>query len=406
MSSLTVMFLTDYLKHMGGAERNLYVLAKGLRDRGHEVIICCLQGGALSKKMQHEGFYVENFDLTKTYDFEGLKAILKMMKIATQRVSVIVSYHDSSDYLGLLIAILARVPIVSSRRDMGFKLKRRHIWLYRSMNRFFDCIATVSFAVKQVVVKTQWANPSSIIVIPNGVHSFSDINSHSDRLSDIELDTGCLNICCLGNIRSIKGQKDLVDAADLVARHFPSARFFLAGKCDVDKSYYADIQRRVREFGLEKIVKFTGEIAPSHIPSVLASMDISVLPSLSEGMSNTLLESMSAGKPVVATAVGGNPELVEDGKTGYLVPPGDPHSMAEALLRLLANPQLRHEMGLRGKYRAESLFSVKKMVERYDNLLQDVCMTRGHRWQNLLFRHTRGVLQNPNHNDKSKFSYN
>jgi glycosyltransferase involved in cell wall biosynthesis len=120
-----------------------------------------------------------------------------------------------------------------------------------------------------------------------------------------------------------------------------------------------------------------GEIAPSHTPSLLASMDISVLPSLSEGMSNTLLESMSAGKPVVATSVGGNPELVEDGKTGYLVPPGDPHSMAEALLRLLVSPELRREMGLRAKYRAESLFSVTKMVERYDNLLQDVCLKQG-----------------------------
>jgi glycosyltransferase involved in cell wall biosynthesis len=391
VSPLTVMFLTDFLKYMGGAERNLYVLARGLRDRGHKVIICCLQGGALSKKMQHEGFYVEELNLTKIYDFKGLKALLRMSKIATQRVSVIMSYHDSSDYLGLLIAILARVPIVSSRRDMGFKLKPRHIWLYRLINRFFDQIATVSSAVKQVVVKTQWAKPSNIMVIPNGVDSFPNSDGSLAKLSGIEFDAGCLNICCLANIRSIKGQKDFIGAAGLVIRRFPSARFFLAGKCDVDKSYYADVRRGVRELGLEKVVKFTGEIAPSHVPSVLASMDISVLSSLSEGMSNTLLESMSAGKPVVATAVGGNPELVEDGKTGYLVPPGDPHSMAEALLRLLANPELRHEMGLRGKSRAESQFNVTKMVERYDNLLQDVCLRRKHRWRNLPFRHSTSI---------------
>ena len=377
------MFLTDFLKHMGGAERNLYVLARGLRDRGHKVIICCLQGGALSKKMQHEGFYVEELNLTKIYDFRGLKALLRMSKIATQeRVSVIISYHDSSDYLGLLIAILARVPIVSSRRDMGFKLKPRHIRLYRLINRFFDQIATVSSAVKQVVVQTQWAKPSNIMVIPNGVDSFPNSDGSLAKLSGIEFDAGCLNICCLANIRSIKGQKDLIDAAGLVMRRFPSARFFLAGKCDVDKSYYADVQRRVRELGLVRVVKFTGEIAPSHVPSVLASMDISVLSSLSEGMSNTLLESMSAGKPVVATAVGGNPELVEDGKTGYLVPPGDPHSMAEALLRLLANPELRHEMGLRGKSRAESQFNVTMMVERYEDLFQSVCVRKKLvRWQ-------------------------
>jgi glycosyltransferase involved in cell wall biosynthesis len=233
-------------------------------------------------------------------------------------------------------------------------------------------------------------------VIPNGVASFPNTDGFLAKLNGIEFDVECLNICCLGNIRSIKGQKDLVEAAGLVARCFPSARFFLAGKYDVDKSYYADIERRVRELGLEKVVQFTGEIAPSHVPPVLASMDISVLPSLSEGMSNTLLESMSAGKPVVATAVGGNPELVEDGKTGYLVPPGDPNAMAERLLNLLANPELRREMGLRGKHRAESLFGVRKMVGRYDNLLQDVCTMRGHRWRNSLLRYTRGIHQKSN----------
>lgn len=382
-SPLTLMFLTDLLAHMGGAERNLYVLARGLRARGHRVIICCLQGGELSEKMQHEGFHVEELNLTRIYDFRGLKALLKMIRIAWQeKVSVIMTYHDSSDYMGLLIAILARVPIVSSRRDMGFKLKPRHIWMYRLINRFFDQIATVSSAVKEAIVNTQWAIPSDIVVIPNGVHSFPSTNGSLDRLSGMEFDAGCLNICCLANIRPIKGQKDLVDAAGLVVRRFPSARFFLAGKRDADKSYCADVQRRVRELGLEKVVKFTGELAPSHVPSLLASMDISVLSSFSEGMSNTLLESMSMGKPVVATAVGGNPELVEDGKTGYLVPPGDPNAMAEALLKLLANPGLRHEMGLRARFRVESEFNVVRMVERYEDLFQSVCMRKKLvRWQ-------------------------
>jgi glycosyltransferase involved in cell wall biosynthesis len=346
--------------------------------------------------MHDEGFYVEEFNLKKIYDLEGLKAIFKMIKIARQRISVLISYHDSSDFMGFLVSILAGIPIVSNRRDMGFKLKPRHIWLYRFINRSFDQITTVSSAVKEVVVKTQWAKPSSVIVIPNGVDSFPDGDRSLEKLCGIEFDAGCLNICCLGNIRSIKGQKDLVDAAALVIRRFPSVRFFFVGKCDVDRSYYDSIERRVKKLGLEKVVQFTGEISPSHIPWVLASMDISVLPSLSEGMSNTLLESMSAGKPVVATAVGGNPELVQHGKTGYLVPPGDPKSMAEALLRLLANPGLRHEMGLEGRYRAQSMFSATKMVDRYDNLLKHVCLMRGHTWRDLSFRPTKGTLQKSN----------
>jgi glycosyltransferase involved in cell wall biosynthesis len=167
--------------------------------------------------MQHEGFCVKDLNLTKIYDLKGLKALFEMFKSAIQeRVSIIISYHDSSDYVGLLISALARVPIVSSRRDMGFKLKTRHIWLYRLVNRFFDKIATVSSAVKDVIVKTQWAKPSNIIVIPNGVASFphADADASLAKLNGEEFGAECLGICCLGNIRSIKGQKDLVDAAE------------------------------------------------------------------------------------------------------------------------------------------------------------------------------------------------
>ena len=348
MKPLTVMFLIDLFAKMGGAERNLCLLARGLRERGHKVIICCLKGGELSEKMRSEGFYVENLSVIRIYDFRGLRALFKLAKIARrERVSAIVSYHESSDYLGLLVAALARVPIISSRRDMGFSLKPRHIWLYRLINGFFDLIVAVSAAAREQIVKTQGVEPSDLLVINNGVDLSPNSDQPTEVTPDIEVEDSCVNICCLANIRPIKAQKDLVEAAGLVASKFPSARFFLVGNHDIDKKYYADLQRRVTELELEKAIKFTGELSPSQVAPLLASMDISVLSSLSEGMSNALLESMALEKPIVATAVGGNPELVEHGGNGYLVPPGDPGSMAEALLELLARPRLR-----RGHYRS------------------------------------------------------
>jgi glycosyltransferase involved in cell wall biosynthesis len=371
------MILIDILRDFGGAERSVYLLAKGLRGRGHRVIICCLKGGYVSEKMRQDGFDVKNLNVTKIYGPNGIKGLFRAVTIARkERALAIISYHESSDFLGVLVAFLARIPVLSSRRDMGFKLRHRHVWVYRIINRFFDHIITVSSAVKEVVLKTQWARPSDVTVIHNGVPLSSNSGKASDRVNLAGFDPGHLNICCVANIRPIKGQAYLISAASLVVKRFRNVRFFLIGRTDLDKAYYAKLQSQVRELRLEKVVKFTGELPASCVPSLVASMDISVLPSLSEGMSNTVLESMSAGKPIVATAVGGNPEVVEHGKTGYLVPPRDPRSMAKALLKLLANPKLRDEMGMRGRSRAESEFSVTAMVEDYENLLQYVCLTR------------------------------
>jgi glycosyltransferase involved in cell wall biosynthesis/peptidoglycan/xylan/chitin deacetylase (PgdA/CDA1 family) len=377
MKPLTVMFLIDVFSTMGGAERNLCLLANGLREKGHRVIICCLKGGELSEKMRSEGFHVENLRVTRIYDLRGLSALFKLVKIARgEEVAAIISYHESSDYLGLLAAALARVPIISSRRDMGFSLKPRHIWLYRLTNGLFDLIVAVSSAVKEQIVKTQGAKPSDFVVVYNGVNVSPNGDEPLKVESGIEFEDESLNVCCLANVRPIKGQKDLVEAARLVANEFPSVRFFLVGNHDIEKQYYADLQRRLTELGLDQVVKFTGELPPSQVVRLLGSMDISVLSSLSEGMSNALLESMAAEKPVVATAVGGNPELVQHGKTGYLVPPSDPDSMAAALLKLLTEPELRREMGANGRARVESEFSVAGMVARYEDLLHYVCLKR------------------------------
>lgn len=386
---MTVMLLTDMLGPIGGAERSLYLLARGLRERGHRIIICCLEGGDVSTQMRNEAFRVEDLGMKRIYGLKGVKSFFKLIKIAIkENVYVILSYHESSDYMGVFLSLLTRIPIISSRRDMGFKLKPRHVWLYRLLNHFLDGIAAVSEAVKKSVVKTQWVKQSKITVIYNGVDSFSSSFQKAlnlrGKLPSIEVNDRSVNVCCVANIRPIKGQRYLIDAARLVANRFPRVRFYLVGKHYIDKNYYAEILAKVQHKKLKNVVKFTGGFPPSLIPVLLNSMDVLVLPSLSEGMSNVLLESMNAGVPVVATSVGGNPEVVEDGKTGFLVPPRNPHSIAEALLKLLSNPELRSDMGMRGRSRVESEFGLNRMVERYEDLLQYVILRRKiGRWPDL-----------------------
>ena len=333
-------------------------------------------GGPLVDFLRQEGYKVENLDVTRIYNTKGIIALKRLIGIVkSEKISVLLTYHESSDYLGAIVGLLTGIPVVSSRRDMGYKLKRRHVWIYRCINPIFSHIVTVSHAVRQRVMETQWIASSRIRVIHNGI-ALGNIDLKGLTGPRSAVDSSFLpesrkevSVCCLANLRPIKGHHHLIESMVLVLREFPKTKFLFAGNFDGDADYHKSIVAQVELLGLREQLLFLGEIDPGETRRLLAGCDISVLPSLTEGLSNTILESMAAGLPVVATAVGGNPELIIDGETGYLVPPADPRAMADALLRLIRNPQLRREMGCRGRERVEEHFSLHAMVQKYEDVL-------------------------------------
>jgi len=372
-SSNGILLLTDLLWKMGGAERSLCLLADSLRNNEKKVVICCLMGGPLVDLLRHEGYKVVDLNVTKIYNTKGIIALRRLKGIVkSEKISVLLTYHESSDYLGAIVGLLAGIPVVSSRRDMGYKLKRRHVWLYRCINPFFSHIVTVSDAVRHRLVETQRVALSRVSVIHNGI-TFGNIDvkvltgsMSAAKSSSVEKE---VTVCCLANLRPIKGQDHLVESAAMVLREFQHARFLLVGGYDGNLDYQSSIVARIEHLGLADRILLLGAIEPSDTIRFLAGCDISVLPSLTEGLSNSILESMAAGLPVVATKVGGNPELVIDGETGYLVPPADPEAMADALLRLIRDPQLRREFGRRGRERVKEHFSLQVMVQKYEDVL-------------------------------------
>ncbi|HKN47018.1 MAG TPA: glycosyltransferase, partial [Candidatus Polarisedimenticolia bacterium] len=163
-------------------------------------------------------------------------------------------------------------------------------------------------------------------------------------------------------------------AAAIVAARSPSVRFLIVGDRLIlkDGAIVGDVERReslenrARRLGLEGRVVFTG--FRLDVPELLAEVAVSVLPSLSEGLPNAVLESMAACVPVVATRVGGVPEAVEDGASGILVPPGDGAALARAIGMLLEKPDLARRLGRAGRERAEGNFSLDRMVRRTQGL--------------------------------------
>jgi sugar transferase (PEP-CTERM/EpsH1 system associated) len=208
--------------------------------------------------------------------------------------------------------------------------------------------------------------------ICNGVDSvrFSPSARGRERLAGSPFDASRhLVVGTVGRLQAIKDQITLARGfAQLCRQESPvaaDARLMIVG----DGPLRTELEAEIVRLGIGDRVWLAGERAD--VPDVMRAMDLFVLPSRAEGISNTVLEAMASGLPVVATAVGGNPELVAHGRTGLLVPPSDPQALADALAHYLVHPERRRQHGAAGRRRVEAEFSLERMVAGYERLYRD-----------------------------------
>jgi glycosyltransferase involved in cell wall biosynthesis len=167
-------------------------------------------------------------------------------------------------------------------------------------------------------------------------------------------------------------------AAALIASTNPQVRFVIVGDNNIDQQYKEELKELTRRLGLEDRVIFTG--FRMDVPDLLAALSIVVSPSLGlEGLSNSLLESMATGLPVVATRVGGTPEIVEDGESGLLVPPGDPSALAAAISRLLQDRMTAKRLGQSARRQVLSRYSLEQAVASTERLYHDLLLQARHK---------------------------
>jgi glycosyltransferase involved in cell wall biosynthesis len=205
-------------------------------------------------------------------------------------------------------------------------------------------------------------------VIYNGVDEApeTDLAKTSQYKRDLGLSEDELVVGVVGNLYPVKGHSYLLDAVPQILKAYPKTTFLLIGRGELE----VPLKTKVKTLGIEEKVRFLG--LRHDVPKLLAVMDVFAMPSLSEGLSIALLEAMTAGKPVVVTRVGGNPELVVEGQTGYLVPAGDAQSLAEAILALLGDSNRAKMFGMRAKHIVEERFTLAHMAEQYLKLYQAI----------------------------------
>jgi len=236
-----------------------------------------------------------------------------------------------------------------------------------------DSVLVNAEAVRRWLISEGY-NPSNIEVIRNGIEldRFADKSTPVNLRKELGLDEDVPLIAMLARLNRLKGVDYFVEAAAQVAARHPKAHFLIVGDVRaVDLAYKEELRHTAERLGLGNRLVFTG--FRTDVPQLLPEISISVLPSLSEGLSNALLESMAAGVPVIATSVGGNPEIVQHGQTGLLVPPADSKALADAILLLIENQKLARSYGEAGRQRIVDHFHLEKMIrsteQHYFNLL-------------------------------------
>jgi glycosyltransferase involved in cell wall biosynthesis len=283
-----------------------------------------------------------------------------------ERIDVLQVYFTDSTYFGVMSGVLARVPhIVRTRNNLGYSLTRWGRRLGRLCNRFVYRTIANCEACRQSLLADEGPDPESVIVLENGV----DLSRFLE-VQPVEHRTGLRQVGMVGNLRSIKCPELLVRSAAKICRTHADATFAIAGEGDLRPN----LEELIRKSGLSDRFRLPG--ATADVPGFLATLDVAVLCSRSEGMSNAVLEYMAAGRPIVATAVGGNVELVKHETTGLLVPPDDDEALSAAITRLLTNRRLAARLGAAARRRAMERYSREAMVRRFEDFYAALAVAR------------------------------
>lgn len=346
----------------GGGERQVAGLCSHLQERGHEVKLICRPASKLREWATAKGIESCPAEMKSTF---VLSSILKLRSIIARERPDILHLHTSRAHvLGSMAGKLAGVKTIIATRRMDDPIKM--LWPNTgAYGAWTTAIVAISEAVRDVLISCG-VDPSKIRLIPSGADISQFVSACADQSVRAEFGGSApLRLICTAASLSVrKGVRYLLEAAALLKDSTTQFRVIIAGEGD----QRAELEQMTKRLGIDcMFLGFYPDMA-----RLLANIDIFVMPSLSEGLGVAVLEAMAAGKPVVASAVGGLKESVLGGKTGFLVPPADPQSLADAIKKLLVTPTLAEQFGAAGRARVRENYSLKNMALANESLYHEL----------------------------------
>jgi glycosyltransferase involved in cell wall biosynthesis len=355
-----VCFLIDGLT-LAGTETQLLALIRSLDRARVRPFLCLLDGeDELSRALEPRGCPVLRLGVRSLHRPAAIGKALRFARfLRQQRIDVLQVYFVDSTYFGVPVGRLAGVRrIVRTWFNTGYCMTPRHRRLGRLCNRLVDALVANCAACRDAFLANEGFRRDRAVVLANGVDLGRFRPPTASRTGRAP------RVGVVANLRPVKGLEDFLRAAARVAQRYPEARFEVAGEGE----FREPLGRLAGQLGLARRLHLPGQLPD--VAGFLADLDVAVLSSHAEGLSNALLEYMAAGKPIVATAVGGNIDLIDDGIHGLLVPPRDPDRLAAAITALLDDPALAWRLGAAARRRVEDGYSRQAMVRRVENFYE------------------------------------
>jgi glycosyltransferase involved in cell wall biosynthesis len=356
----------------GGLEMTVIQMAEMLQSRGHEVSLLCIAGSTLEKKANEAAVPTVNifgksifnsikrltsllnsgnYDIIHTHLSHDLWVIVPALKLAgaSQRVKLILTKHMASGV---------------SKKDIF------HRFLYKRVNK----IVAVSAFIESNVLKTCPVNESKITIIPDAVSINLFSTSKFDKKitkNEFNIDDKTFVVGIIGRMTPGKGHEDFLNAAKKIKENSKQpVKFLIVGKASYGEEKYENELRNLSvKLGLTGDVLFAGY--REDIPRVLSAVDVLAFPSHEESFGIALIEAMAMGTPIVASNNAGVVDIVLNGKTGILIPPKDPESLANAIIGLIGNSGLRRKLGEEGTKRVQETFNIDKTIKELEKTYKE-----------------------------------
>jgi glycosyltransferase involved in cell wall biosynthesis len=362
----------------GGTQRHLQQVVALLDPARFRVRVYTLRpGGDVEDELRASGVPVTSLGVgTRLSNPRSVRAILRTARMLRHdRVDIVHGYQWRPALVGTLVGRLARVPLrLASKRSLtGDDARARHAW--RRIARQVDTVIVNAEALRsdgeRLGMRCRWT------LLQNGVDAerFRVPMPGAATRAAVGLDPRRPVIGTIGRLEDRKGQEQLLMALRALAARGNGSR--PQGLIVGDGPLRAALVERARSLGVAADVRFAGTVGD--VRPMLAAMDVFVLPSWAEGMSNALMEAMAAGRPVVATAVGGNTEVVTDGHTGLLVPAGDPEAIAAAVRDLLEEPTRASRLATAAREFVRDRFGARARVAELERLYEERLALRARR---------------------------
>jgi glycosyltransferase involved in cell wall biosynthesis len=375
-ASQSCILLLDHAPALGGAERSLLLVLRFLENDRIPAHLAC-SGGPLAEHAAAQGVPVHLVPMGRLRrsagsPLEWLAGARSIASLARQiGASLLIANTVRAAFYASLAARLARVPFVWYMRDFWLsEFRPRRLWTDRVGKRLL-CAGAARVLVNSNTTSDHLPCGNKIIVIHNGI-DIDRFDLTLDRMPFLYqhgIPSDAPLVGTVGRLRPWKGQDRFLRSVVRVADVLPSARFLVVGGAifDVQDSYPEYLRRLAAELGIADRVTFTGQL--TDVRTALAAMDVFVHPGDPEPFGLVNLEAMAMGKPVVAFAHGALPEIVLDGETGLLVPPGSEEALAGAVIDLLGDPHRRSAMGMAGRARVEAHFTAQRMADEVGSAL-------------------------------------